>query len=206
MTPKGRTDYPLSLKDLSLAAYVPELMDMGIASFKIEGRMKSAYYTAVATNAYRMAMDTYTRDPAAYCFDPAWLEELESVSHREYGTGYFLEDPMTNPQLCRETGYIREKAYLATALETKEEEIPASLMLENEKGRLVRFIQRNKVTRGSVGEIISPGRIGRECFLSELYTIEGEEIPAAPHPSMEFYARVPFAVAPGDILRAGGEA
>ena len=196
----------MSSKDMCMITEIPRLMQSGIDSFKIEGRMKSAYYTAVVTNSYRMAIDAYLRDPEGYRLDPAWYAELCSVSHREYGTGYFLEDPMKNPQLCRETGYIREKAYLATALETREEDIPASLTLENDKGRLVRFIQRNKVTRGSVGEIISPGRIGRECFLSELYTIEGEEIPSAPHPSMEFYARVPFAVAPGDILRAGGEA
>ena len=196
----------MSSKDMCMITEIPRLMQSGIDSFKIEGRMKSAYYTAVVTNAYRMAIDAYLRDPEGYRLDPAWYDELCSVSHREYGTGYFLEDPMKNPQLCREAGYIREKAYLATALETREEEIPASLTLENEQGRLVRFIQRNKVTADSVGEIISPGRIGRECFLSELYTIEGEQIPSAPHPSMEFYARVPFAVAPGDILRAGGEA
>ena len=78
---------------------VPELIEAGINSFKIEGRMKSAYYTAVVTNAYRMAMDAYTADPEGYAFNPEWLTELESVSHRTYGTGFYLDDPMNNPQL-----------------------------------------------------------------------------------------------------------
>jgi putative protease len=168
--------------------------------------MKSAYYTAVVTNAYRMAMDAYEKDPHGYVFDPEWYAELCSVSHREYGSGYYLEDPMKNPQLCSETGYIREKAYLATALPTSPETIPTGLVPENGDGKLVRFIQRNKVSTTEMGEIISPGKKGRAFRISELYTIEGEAIPAAPHPSMEFYVRVPFEVTPGDIMRAGGEA
>jgi putative protease len=197
--------FVLSSKDMCMITEIPRLMQSGIDSFKIEGRMKSAYYTAVVTNAYRMAMDAYAKNPAGYEFDPAWYAELCSVSHREYGTGYYLEDPMQNAQLCAEMGYIREKAYLATALETDPAALPEGLRYETENGRLVRFIQRNKVSRESVGEIISPGEIGRAFPLSELYTIEGEAIPAAPHPSMEFYTRVPFQVTPGDIMRAGGE-
>ncbi|MBR2907222.1 MAG: U32 family peptidase [Clostridia bacterium] len=197
--------FVLSSKDMCMITEIPRLMQSGIDSFKIEGRMKSAYYTAVVTNAYRMAMDAYERDPQGYTLDPAWYAELCSVSHRDYGTGYYLDDPMKNAQLCTEMGYIREKAYLATALETNEEDIPAPLVSENENGRLYRFVQRNKVSAETVGEIISPGRIGRAFTVSELYTIEGEAIPAAPHPSMEFYLRVPFEVSPGDIMRAGGD-
>ncbi|MBO5270250.1 MAG: U32 family peptidase [Clostridia bacterium] len=195
----------LSSKDMCMITEIPRLMESGIDSFKIEGRMKSAYYTAVVTNAYRMAMDAYARDPKAYVFDPEWYAELCSVSHREYGTGYYLEDPLKNPQLCTEMGYIREKAYLATALETDLSALPEGIDRENENGRIVRFIQRNKVTADSVGEIISPGKKGRAFSISELYTIEGETISAAPHPSMEFYTRVPFEVTLGDIMRAGGE-
>ncbi len=198
--------FVLSSKDMCMITEIPRLMQSGIDSFKIEGRMKSAYYTAVVTNAYRMAMDAYEKNPAGYVFDPAWYAELCSVSHRDYGTGYYLDDPMKNAQLCTEMGYIREKAYLATALETDATALPAGLVLENENGRLVRFVQRNKVSAGTVGEIISPGKTGRAFQVSELYTIEGEAIPAAPHPSMEFYLRVPFAVSPGDIMRAGGDA
>ena len=186
--------------------HVPELMESGIASFKIEGRMKSAYYTAVVTNAYRLAMDTYQKDPASYSFDPAWLEELESVSHREYGTGFYFDDPMQNPQLVSECGYLREKAYYSTAVEYDEAEADALLQkgvaMENEAGRLYRFIQRNKVSAAEGAEIISPGKVGVGFEVGELYGPDGEALESTPHPSMIYWCRVPFDVSVGDIMRA----
>ena len=196
----------LSSKDMCMIEHIPELMKSGIASFKIEGRMKSAYYTAVVTNAYRMAMDAYIRDPEGYRYDPAWLAELESVSHREYGTGFFFDHPMENPQLVSACGYIREKAYFSTATEYVKEEMDAiaanGVEEENGEGRLYRFIQRNKVSAGEDAELISPGQIGRGFTVKELYGADGERLESAPHPSMIYWCRVPFAVKEGDILRA----
>ena len=103
--------------------HIPELMNSGIDSFKIEGRMKSAYYTAVVTNCYRMAMDAYMRDPENYVTDPALMRELDSVSHREYATGFYLDDPMQNPQLVQGGHYMKEKSYFATALEYSEDAV-----------------------------------------------------------------------------------
>ena len=193
--------FVMSSKDMCTIEHIPELMTSGIDSFKIEGRMKSAYYTAVVTNAYRMAIDSYLADPASYKFDARWLRELNSVSHREYCSGYYFDDPMKNPQLCTETGYIREKAYFATALETHE--IPDGLVPENGDGRLYKFIQRNKIKKGDNAEIISPSCIGKPFTVTELYGEDGTPIEAAPHPSMIFYARVPFKVFEGDIIRSG---
>jgi putative protease len=169
--------------------------------------MKSAYYTAVVTNAYRMAMDAYTADPEGYEFNPEWLTELESVSHRTYGTGFYLDDPMNNPQLLGECGYMREKAYFATATEYNQEEASAieaaGVPMETEQGRLYRFVQRNKVSVGEGAEVISPGKIGVGFDVCELYAPDGTAIPSAPHPSMIFWCRVPFAIREGDIMRAG---
>ncbi len=196
----------LSSKDLCMIEHIPELMESGIASFKIEGRMKSAYYTAVVTNAYRMAIDAYQRDPAAYRFDLAWLTELESVSHREYGTGFFFDHPMEQAQTVHACGYIREKAYFSTATEYHEDEMAAILAggaeAMNENGRLYRFIQRNKVSVGEDAELISPGKIGRLFAVRELYAPDGQPLEATPHPSMIYWCRVPFDVREGDILRA----
>jgi len=196
----------MSSKDMCMIEHIPELMESGVASFKIEGRMKSAYYTAVVTNAYRMAMDAYERDPEGYAFDPAWLEELESVSHREYGTGFYFDDPMQNPQLVSACGYIREKAYFSTAIEYDESEaealIAAGVAMENEVGRMYRFIQRNKVSAGEDAEMISPGKIGRGFSVCELYAQDGTVLESTPHPSMIYWCRVPFAVEAGDIMRA----
>ena len=186
--------------------HIPELMQSGIASFKIEGRMKSAYYTAVVTNAYRLAIEAYERDPEHYQFDHAWMEELESVSHREYGTGFYFDDPMQNPQLVSTCGYLREKAYFSTATEYVEAEAEAiaqgGVTLENESGKLYRFIQRNKVSVGEGAEIISPGKIGRGFDVTELYLPTGERLEGTPHPSMIYWCRVPFEVREGDIMRA----
>ena len=196
----------MSSKDMCMIEHIPELMECGIASFKIEGRMKSAYYTAVVTNAYRMAMDSYAQDPAGYTFDPAWLSELESVSHREYGTGFYFDDPMQNPQLVSACGYIREKAYFSTAIEYDEEEAKAltaaGIPMENENGRLYRFIQRNKVCGGEDAEMISPRCIGRAFGVRELYAPDATALEATPHPSMIYWCRVPFEVKVGDIMRA----
>ena len=193
----------MSSKDMCTISIIPELMRSGIDSFKIEGRMKSAYYTAVVTNAYRMAMDKYSSAPELYTFDMRLMRELESVSHREYCTGYYLDLPADAPQLSSTTGYIREKAYFATALEDSELPLPDALTLENENGRLYPFIQRNKVSVGEVAELISPIKFGEPFTVTELYSEQGEPIPSAPHPSMKFFVRVPFSVSPGDIMRSG---
>ena len=196
----------MSSKDLCMIEHIPELCESGIASFKIEGRMKSAYYAAVVTNAYRMAIDAYAADPAGYRFDPQLRTELESVSHREYGTGFFYAKPMENPGLVSACGYIREKAYFSTATEYHEAELAAiaagGVPAENGEGRLYRFIQRNKLSAGEGAELISPGKVGRPFVARELYAPDGSVLESTPHPSMIYWCRVPFAVHPGDILRA----
>lgn len=184
----------MSSKDMNMLAHIPELIKSGIFSFKIEGRMKSAYYTAVVTNAYRAAIDGYMRDGDAYITDEKWLRELDSVSHREYCTGYFFDDPAKEAQLCKNPGYMREKAYLAVALS-----------YDAESG-MAKFRQRNKLSAGERVELISPGKYGRAFTAEKIFSADGtEEIESAPHPFMEFWLRVPFEVHEGDILRGAGE-
>ena len=181
----------MSSRDMCMIEHVPELVDAGITSFKIEGRMKSAYYTAVVTNAYRMAIDAYLRDGADYRFDPQLFRELESVSHRDYGTGYWFDTPREEANVCKKMGYIREKAYIATALG-----------YDTASGRAT-FVQRNKVSAGETVELISPGKVGRAFTACELCDEADAPIESAPHPGMIFSLRVPFAVKEGDILRGG---
>ncbi len=186
----SRGTYIMSSRDMCMIEHIPALMESGIDSFKIEGRMKSAYYASVVTNAYRMAIDEYKEKGAdGYRYDPRWLAELESVSHREYATGYFFDDPMKNAQLCQTPGYIREKAYIATALS-----------YDAQTG-MACFVQRNKVCSGEDVELISPNMCGRRFNIGMLYDKDMAEIESAPHPAMCFYARVPFEVKAGDIIR-----
>ena len=191
----------MSSKDMCTIAHIPQLIGAGIDSFKIEGRMKSAYYTAVVTNAYRIAIDAYLADPEHYIFDPALMRELESVSHREYCTGFYFDDPMENPQLTTIPGYTREKAYLATAA-PEELALPAGLAPVSEEGVLCPFVQRNKICRGDAAELLSPGRLGVSVTIRELYDEQGTPIESAPHPYQKFFTRLPFPVSEGDILRA----
>ena len=192
----------LSSKDMCTIEHIPELCAAGIDSFKIEGRMKSAYYTAVVTNAYRMALDAYLADPVGYRFDPAWMRELESVSHREYDTGFWFDRPMDDAKLVTSPGYLREKAYFATALPLPEA-LPEGLVAENADGKLYLFMQRNKLSTGDAAELISPRKTGKPFVAREMYGEDGSPIPSCPHPGMKFYLRVPFPVSEGDILRAG---
>ncbi len=191
----------LSSKDLCMLRHIPALIEAGVTSFKIEGRMKSAYYTAVITNAYRMAINAYLADPCGYVFDEALYREVESVSHREYATGFFFDDPQKNPQLTAQSGYIREKAYFATVEETGE--LPAGLVAENEQGKLCRMAQRNKLSLGDRAELLTPGRVGIPVEINEIYDENGAPIESAPHPLMTFFVRLPYVAGAGDILRAG---
>ena len=186
----------MASKDTSMIRYIRELEESGISSYKIEGRVKSAYYTAVVTNAYRMAIDEYRKDPEHYVFNEDWANELEGVSHREYGTGFYFTPPHEDANTVTQLGYIREKAYIATAV-TDATEPDADGMYD------ALFIQRNKVKNGDRVEVISPGKIGRGFIAENLRDASGEPIESAPHPSMYFKLRVPFEIHEGDIMRLG---
>jgi len=186
----------MSSRDMCMLEHIPELEESGISSYKIEGRVKSAYYTAVVTNTYRLAIDSYRRDPLNYKLNPAWVSELEGVSHREYSTGFFFTPPHENANTVTNLGYIREKAYLATCVVDSTE--PG---LDGLYDTL--FIQRNKLKSTDRVEIISPGKTGQGFPADSLTNLHGEPIESAPHPNMYFRLKVPFPVHAGDIMRLG---
>ena len=178
----------MASRDTCTIEHIPELVEAGINSFKIEGRMKSAYYTAVVTNAYKMALDSYFS--GEYKYDPDWYRELESVSHRDYHTGYYFTDSHLDANLAPNNGYIKDKAYLAVAVS-----------YDAEKG-IAGFTQRNKMCFGDAAELLSPGMIGRELTIDQLFDENMDPIESTPHPYMKFYMKVPFEIREGDILRA----
>ncbi len=177
----------MSSRDTCTVEHIPELIEAGINSFKIEGRMKSAYYTAVVTNTYKMAIDSYFS--GNYKYDPAWYRELESVSHRDYATGYYYSDSHTDANTTENTGYIKDKAFLAVVLSY------------NEESGLALMSQRNKMSVGECAELLSPGAVGVSLKIEELYNENSEPIESTPHPYMTFFMKMPFAVKSGDILR-----
>ena len=179
----------MASKDTCTIEHIPELVEAGINSFKIEGRMKSAYYTAVVTNVYKMALDSYFS--GNYEYNELWYRELLSVSHRNYATGYYFSDPRGNANTAEDNGYIKDKAYLSTVVEY------------NESTGEALMTQRNKMTLGDKVEVITPGKVGRVVEITALYDENKMPITATPHPYMLFYAKVSEPLLPGDIVRAG---
>ncbi|MGI6202355.1 MAG: peptidase U32 family protein [Eubacteriales bacterium] len=194
--------FVLSSRDLCMIRHIPELCEAGIDSLKIEGRMKSEYYAAVTANAYRIALDSYAASPENYVFDERLWGEVESVSHREYSTGFFFGPPQEDANVCSTLDYIRDKAYLAVA-QSRDIAPPEKLQHEAAtKGlTLYRFVQSNKFKLGDTVSILTPGKTGRAFVAELLYDAEGNPIDSTPHPLMEFWLGVPFEVKEGDILR-----
>lgn len=95
-----------------LIRYIPEIIDTGVDSIKIEGRMKSLHYTATVTSVYRQALDLYYQDPENYQFDENWLEELRKASHRRYISGFFLNPPGPEEQNYRTSAYQRDYDFM----------------------------------------------------------------------------------------------
>ena len=200
ITEEKRPDLPLTVeecagesfvfssKDTCMIQHIPDLMESGIDSFKIEGRMKSAYYAAVVTNTYRMAMDRYMA--GNYVFDEAWARELDSVSHREYATGYYYSDSREDANLTTQNGYMKEKAYLATVVAYDEVSEEAT------------FVQKNKFFAGDELELLTPGRVGIPFRSGELFDEDHAPIESTPHPYMRFSMKMPFSVKVGDIIRS----
>lgn len=181
--------FMFSSKDMCMIEHIPELVEAGIDSFKIEGRVKSAYYTAVTANAYKTELSAYLSDPDNYKFTPKSLYELESVSHREYGTGYFFDSCSENAQISSDGGYLRDKAFLSTVSEVDET-----------NGRAI-LCQRNKSVEGQVCELVSPGKSSVEFILEDLKDSDGNKIDSAPHPQMLFSVKMNVPMKKGDIIR-----
>lgn len=159
--------YILNAKDLCMIEYIDALAEAGITSFKIEGRAKSSYYVSVVTNAYRIAVDDYLRDPAHFSLRPWLLEEVTKVSHRQYSTGFYFGTP---EQYYQNGGYIREYDIVA-------------LVSGYEDGRLL-LTQKNKFCAGDTVEVLEPGKEPVSFVVSDMKNAEGEPIDAACHPEM----------------------
>lgn len=177
----------MSSRDTCTVEHIPELCEAGIDSFKIEGRMKSAYYTAVVTNTYRMALDSYLS--GEYKYDPRWYRELESVSHRDYATGYYFSDSHTDANLTENQGYIKEKSYLCIVTSY------------DESTGLALCSQRNKMCLGEAVERLTPGEVGQPMDILALYDENMQPIESTPHPYMSFYMKPSAPIKAGDIFR-----
>jgi len=183
--PEG--SYIFGSKDLCMIDHISDLVNVGIDSLKIEGRMKSAYYTAVVSNVYRIALEKHRSGGEV---DMNILhKELSGVSHREYCTGYYFDEPMRNANFAGTSGYIGEKAYLA------------SVVGFDVKSGMYLCCQKNKFSVGDSCEFLTPGRLGEALQIERMFTTDFKEIESCQHPQMQFYLKTDAKLAEGDLIR-----
>lgn len=179
--------YIMNSKDLCLLPYLLQLMEAGICSFKIEGRMKSAHYAASVVSVYRRAIDACWRDPQHYTVRQEWLDELEKVSHRPYTTGFALGKPDASAQVYTTSSYLQTHEFVG-------------LVRDWDNGRLT-VEQRNHMKEGETLEVFCPDGSLRTLVLKEMRNQDGEPIVAAQHPQMVFTCRAAESIPESSILR-----
>lgn len=177
--------YIMNSRDLCMIGHIPKLLAAGVSSLKIEGRAKSAYYVAVTTNAYRHAIDLALKNPGVPL--PSWIpEELNKISHREYGTGFYLgSEP---GQVISNGGYVRDYEVVAVC--------------EAWRGGMARLSQRNRFFRGDTVDVLEPGSVPYTLVLDEIFDESLVPIESAPHAAMTVFAKCERPVKPGAFLRA----
>lgn len=182
--------YIMNSKDLCMIDYLPELLNAGISSLKIEGRNKSEYYVALVVNAYRQAIDLYYKDPQNYKLPVDLKNELDKVNHRKYDTGFFFREPKAEGIIYKYNFHIRDYDMVARVLSYDEE------------SGIATCVQRNKFVKGDNLEILAPGMYNQSFIVTELYNEDGEEIDMCQHPNMIFKVKVPFKLEKDDFFRA----
>jgi len=172
----------MNSRDMCMIEHIPELIDAGVTSFKIEGRMKSAYYAAAVTNAYRHAIDYALRGEE---LPQVWIDELNKVSHRPYCTGFYYGDP---GQHFAEASYFSD-AYVCAVVENCADDGFAELT------------QRNRFYVGDMVELLTNEGEPISFAVTELWDENGEAITATPHAMMKFKMRLPVNCSALSILR-----
>ncbi len=162
--------YIFNSKDLCMLPYIPQLIQAGLSSLKIEGRMKSVHYVASVVNIYRQAIDRYFNDPEHYAVDEYWLEELEKISHRAYTSGFYFNKATEHDQIYTTTSYMQTHEFIG---------LVKSYNADN--GTAI-VEQRNNMKVGQEIEIVQPGVQAFTQFITAMKDEDGNEIEVAPHP------------------------
>ena len=185
-----RGTFIFNSKDLCMIGHIPEMVDVGIDSLKIEGRMKTALYVATVARTYRKAIDDYFESEELYRSRMPWYqEEIAKCTYRQFTTGFYFGKPDADTQIYDSNTYVNEYIYLGMVEELKEKE------------GLVRITQRNKFCVGDTIEIMKPSGENTEVLVQEMYDGEGNAVDSAPHPRQEIWLKLSVMPAVQDILR-----
>lgn len=184
-----RGTFIFNSKDLCMLEHIPDLLDAGIDSFKIEGRMKTALYVATVARTYRKAIDDCLESEEKYRANMDWYHrEISRCTYRQFTTGFYYGKPNEESQIYDSNTYQSDAVYLGTVYET------------DHKGR-VRIEQRNKFCVGDVIEIMKPDGRNVACQVLQIQDDQEEKMESAPHPKQELWLTLSEAAETGDLLR-----
>lgn len=184
-----RGTYIFNSKDLCMIGHIPELVEAGIDSFKIEGRMKTALYVASAARTYRKALDDYFTSKEEYQKNMPWyLSQIGCCTYRQFTTGFFFGKPSEDAQIYDNSTYIKEYTYLGIAGE------------QNDAG-LYQIEQRNKFSVGEQIEVMKPDGRNLSVTVKSITDESGTQVESAPHPKQILYIDLGCPLDKYDILR-----
>lgn len=183
-----RGTYIFNSKDLCMIEHIPELIEAGVDSLKIEGRMKTALYVATVARTYRKAIDDYKKDPELYKQNMPWyMDQISNCTYRQFTTGFFFGKPNEESQIYDNNTYVKEYTYLG--------------IIGEERDGTYRIEQRNKFSVGETIEVMKPNGDNVEVVVKRILTEDGVEQESAPHPKQVLYVDLGIEVDKYDILR-----
>lgn len=184
-----RGTYLFNSKDLCMIEHIPEMMEAGIDSFKIEGRMKTALYVATVARTYRKAIDDYSKDPEIYRANMEWYKaEIGKCTYREFTTGFYFGKADESAQIYNNSTYVKNYTYLGTVEQVRED-------------GLFDIEQKNKFSLGDTIEVMKPDGRNIEAVVKALYDEEGNSLESAPHPKQRITVDLGLKPEPYDIIR-----
>ena len=184
-----RGTYIFNSKDLCMIEHIPEMIDAGIDSFKIEGRMKTALYVATVARTYRKAIDDYMESPGLYRSNMEYYKsEIAKCTYRQFTTGFYFGKTDQDSQIYDNNTYIKNCTYIGNVQEVTED-------------GLVAFEQKNKFSVGEEIECMNFDGTNTVCRVEEIYNDRMEPMESAPHPKMQLYVKLDRPVSAGMILR-----
>lgn len=184
-----RGTFIFNSKDLCMIRHIPEIIESGITSLKIEGRVKSSYYVATIVQAYRQEIDRYLADPEGYTFNEDSFAELCKVSHRPYTTGFYFGKPNQNEQVYTTNSYIRDYDLIGIVTDYDPET------------KIATISQRNRFFVGDEIEIMRPGKPYFTQTVEHMENESHESIDVAPHAAMTLYMKMNEPVEKDSMLR-----
>ncbi len=180
--------YIYNSKDLCMITHIPDLIDAGVESFKLEGRMKTVFYVGTIVKAYRQAIDDYFNNPQIYQSKlDYYIKEVSKASHREYTTGFYYGKPSGNEQIYTNNSYIRTYEFIGIVLDYDKET------------KIATIEQRNKFSVREQIEIMQPNGYFKQT-ITEMYNENGNKIESAPHPKQIVKIKLEHCVNKFDIL------